>query len=401
MKLWSLSLLSIFSIVASNPFLENKDVAVHNIEKEDMEKYVKKDNKGYHVMVLTTYIKEMREEKCPHHCTWLEKQQEALAEAYVNQYNGKRIYDNGGKRIFFAKRLLTRAPKKGRVPSLMMYTADSSKADLFGSSYLTENENDWDNLKKSQETKISTARKEAARSFKSVKRGDQRRERRKRSLSTQEIREEPQYGIRDAGNPNMNNICKWARLTTKNLMHECPQDVDRNIASTEAKSESGKNILIMVISLSGFFFLFRAFGVIFPRFNSSEEERRRLFHMAAGVEKYQDNHVHQKFIDPFWSFFTNVAFVVSLIGVSCCVSGMYHNFLNKQELLGGDFNPPFSRFTGYKGQLPMHSLCVAVATSYCVVIMLALGRVVCVFFFFFLHLTSIVRMKKNVGGQHT
>eukprot|EP01060_Flectonema_neradi_P007434 TRINITY_DN1517_c3_g1_i1.p1 TRINITY_DN1517_c3_g1~~TRINITY_DN1517_c3_g1_i1.p1 ORF type:complete len:426 (+),score=66.87 TRINITY_DN1517_c3_g1_i1:81-1358(+) len=366
------TLLPLLTVAAANPFIDDKETAVHTVTKEEMDKFVKTTDKNYHVMLLATFTKELKE-SCTH-CTWMEKQHEALAEAYINQYNGGRIYDNGGKRVYFAKRLLTKQPKNTRIPSVTMYTAGKSKGELFGASYLTENDDDWDNLKKSQEEKLSSARKDASKTFRSIKRADQRRERRKRSLSTQEIREEPQYGIRDAGMPNMNNFCKWVRLTTQNLFYECPQDVDRNIASTEAKSETGKHILIFVVGLSGVLYLFRAFGVVLPRFNSSEQEKLRLRHMADGVAKYDDNHVHGKFIDPYWNFLTNVGFFVSLIGVSCCVSGMYHNFLNKQELLGGPFQPPFSKFTGYRGHLPMHSVAIAVATSYCAIMMLALGR---------------------------
>ncbi|KAJ9469341.1 hypothetical protein DIPPA_01739 [Diplonema papillatum] len=236
----------------ANPLLRDgaKD-AVQDLTYDEYKKYVKDDAKLYHVMALFNVVKDRQERECPSNCVWMDKQFDTLAEAYIQQRNGREVYEYDGRPVYFARVALpTRSDKVasevGGIPSLFLSRAKSSKQTRYGHSNLLEDAKRIPDFEK-MPAKLRAGKYSV---LKYLKKADTRAERRRRGLATQEEREEAAYGISDYHSPHMTNLCKWLRLKTKHQIATCPQDVDRNIASTEKKSETGKNILVSIIGVS-------------------------------------------------------------------------------------------------------------------------------------------------------
>ncbi|KAJ9469342.1 hypothetical protein DIPPA_01772 [Diplonema papillatum] len=122
-------------------------------------------------------------------------------------------------------------------------------------------------------------------------------------------------------------------------------------------------------------FLARVFGTPLAPVDPSKEDYKRKLHLAAEIVEGNDVHVMYKYVDPWWNLWLRLVSLLAIVMVSCCASGMYHNVLHKTPLEGTAFDAPYSKVTGYKGQLPYQSLWIAAMISIASLALIALGRV--------------------------
>ena len=246
-----------------NPFTTdaNRTINVHEVDEEQAKKYIKSKKTPYNVIFIVNLEKDRHEGECPHQCTWMDKQFEALAEGYTQQARGGQIYSPNGAPTYFARYYaahlgepLVKLLGVQRFPSVMIIPAGGSKPTKYGSSVLNLPKVDTKGIKEEK-----AAREKNAATMKYLKRANSRMEKRKRQISTQEEREEATHGTRNYHMPNMNNFCKWIKIELGQHMAWCPQDVDHNIASKESKSEGGKKIIVGVVVIS--FVLYVCFSV--------------------------------------------------------------------------------------------------------------------------------------------
>eukprot|EP01061_Rhynchopus_euleeides_P005210 TRINITY_DN14451_c0_g1_i1.p1 TRINITY_DN14451_c0_g1~~TRINITY_DN14451_c0_g1_i1.p1 ORF type:complete len:488 (+),score=194.47 TRINITY_DN14451_c0_g1_i1:89-1465(+) len=365
---------------ATNPFLAdvNRTVGLHELDEEQAKKYAKSKKKTYSVMLIVNLQADKHEKECPHHCTWLDKQVEAFAEGYTQQVNRDHVYAQGAGPLHFARLYLPSRSVPAakmfdiqRFPAVILLPAGSSKGIKFGSQVLKTYKPKVED-KKQERAAREKAQKESG--LKYLKRAQQRADRRQRLISTQEEKEEPQWGVQDYHSPTMNNLCKWVAIQTGHQMTSCPQDVDRNIASKQSSSNFGKQVIVGVIGLSAFLYIARAFAVGLGVIDYSAEDLKRAQTIALGVREVSDQHVAHKVKGSWWSVWTMLAAFVASVVVGCCASGMYHNFLNNREVLGDRFAPPLSRVTGYKKEIPHFSVAVASVVTLSAWCLIAMGR---------------------------
>ena len=85
------------------------------------------------------------------------------------------------------------------------------------------------------------------------------------------------------------------------------------------------------------------------------------------------------YVDAYWRTWTTIAFFAVCVFASCCVSGMYHNFLQGRAILGDPMQAPLQKVTGYKKDLPQFSAAVAFVVAVSALSLIAMGRAVCLF----------------------